>query len=121
MSAYDLVKLAKDKQGLTSDNQIAIKLGISNVNISNWKVGRNNPDGIIMLKLQIMAGVSGQVALDLVTSKPCEQEQALSTTEQNVYYVKLEQFKNILMCINLTKLWPRQYQFRFQNRSTRNT
>jgi ribosome-binding protein aMBF1 (putative translation factor) len=68
MNFYKIVEIAKQKQGLTSDNQIAIKLNVSRSLVSGWKTGYSMPDGINTLKLTEMAGISSEEAIRIVQS-----------------------------------------------------
>ena len=66
MSAYDLVKIAREKQNLTSDNALAMLLEIDNQKISNWKNKGQKPDGVTMLKLADKANLTPSQALKIV-------------------------------------------------------
>lgn len=66
MSFYKIVEIAKEKQNITSDNQIAIKLGVSRSLVSGWKTGYSMPDGINTLKLINMAELSSNEAMEII-------------------------------------------------------
>ncbi len=72
MSAYDLVTRAKEKLKVNSDGKIAEILGVSRMHVSNWKLEKNKPDGIAMLKLTELAELSAHDALILVTKSPAK-------------------------------------------------
>jgi DNA-binding transcriptional regulator YiaG len=85
MSAYDLVERAKRQLNIESDYQLSQKLAVSRGLISNWKSGRNAPDGVMMLKLTEIAGMTAHDALLLVTQKSQQQELAFSDVSGMVY------------------------------------
>lgn len=85
MSAYDLAERAKAKLNLTSDYQLAELLNISRSHVSNWKIGRNKPDGVTMLKLADLAGLTASDALKIVTQTPIQSSLDLSLSSDMVY------------------------------------
>lgn len=85
MSAYDLAERVKTRLNLSSDYQLSELLGISRSHVSNWKTGRNNPDGVTMLKLAELAGLSAHDALILVTKTPAQAEMTLSNGAEMLY------------------------------------
>lgn len=85
MNFYKLVEAAKEKQGLTSDNQIALKLGVGRALISGWKNGISKPDGINTMKLIELSGMNAREALKLVTENPAQQELALTSSSNSLY------------------------------------
>lgn len=78
MSAYDLVLKAKENMGFTSDFQLAEALKVHRMHVSNWKLGKNKPDGLAMLKLMKFSGLSIDDALNLVQDLPSQRELALN-------------------------------------------
>lgn len=65
MSAYDLVKIAKEKKNISSDYKLAELLNVHRMNVANWKKG-NIPDGVTTLKLAEMAEVTPKEAIKLL-------------------------------------------------------
>lgn len=87
MSAYDLAERVKDRLMINSDNKLAEVLGVTRANISHWKSGRSQPDGITMLRLAEMAGLSAHDALILVNQKSEQQILNLQTGFSNVVFL----------------------------------
>lgn len=87
MSAYDLAERVKGRLNLTSDYQLSELLGVSRSHVSNWKIGRNNPDGITMLKLAELSGLSASDALALVNQKSEQQQLNLQAGFSNVVFL----------------------------------
>lgn len=99
MSAYDLVLKAKEHLKIETDNKFAEIIGVSRMNISNWKMGRSNPDGITMLKLADLAGLNPHDALFLVTQKPQEHSTALIPYSESPYIMlnrRLREFSDLI-------------------------
>jgi hypothetical protein len=63
MNSYELVKIAKTKQGIDSDRAFAINNGFTVQNISDWKAGRAIPNARNFLKLATCAEMSIEEAL----------------------------------------------------------
>lgn len=63
MNSYELVKIAKSKQGIDSDRAFAINNGFTVQNISDWKAGRAIPNARNFLKLATCADMSIEEAL----------------------------------------------------------
>ncbi|MCB5206358.1 hypothetical protein [Methylovorus mays] len=63
MNSYELVKIAKTKQGIESDRAFAINNGFTVQNISDWKAGRAIPNARNFLKLATCAEMSIDEAL----------------------------------------------------------
>lgn len=85
MSAYDLVRKAKEISKIKSDYELSEKLSVSRGQISNWKSGRNNPDGVTMLRLAELAELNPHDALNLVTRPAQTASGALSQTARMMY------------------------------------
>lgn len=83
MNFYALVEKAKENQKMTSDNQMAIKLGVSRSLISGWKSGLWSPDGLNTLKLIELADISATSALLIVTKDSENASLATSKTAAN--------------------------------------
>ncbi len=109
MSAYDLVLKAKERLNISADNQLAELLGVSRGRISHWKSGRNNPDGIEMLKLAECANMSAHDALNLVSPPP----QNLSSAGVKHAYRLYIMLNRIIMKIK-AKLYRFSLQSTFQ-------
>ncbi len=85
MNFYALVEKAKEAQGLTSDNQLAIKLGTSRGLISAWKNQYSMPDGYNTLRLLELANIKPSDALLLVTEKAPRQGELSLSNSSSVY------------------------------------
>lgn len=72
MSAYDLVKAAKAKRNIPSDNALAVLMGIDNQMMSNWKNGKSKPNGENALYLAELADLKPSDAKLLLQGGFCE-------------------------------------------------
>ena len=72
MSAYDLVKAAKAKRNIPSDNALAVLMGIDNQLMSSWKKGKTKPNGENALYLAELADLKPSDAKLLLQSGFCE-------------------------------------------------
>lgn len=58
MKTYDLVVLAKQKQGIESDRQFALKNGFSAQNVVDWKAEKANASTANYIRLARCAGLT---------------------------------------------------------------
>lgn len=87
MSAYDLISKAKERLNIDSDNKFAEVLGVSRMHINNWKSERSMPDGLNMLKIAELAGLSAHDAHVLVCQKSEQQQLNLQAGFSNVVFL----------------------------------
>jgi hypothetical protein len=66
MDQNELIDAAKQQQGLTSDNQLALRLGITRMRMSDLKKGRRPVDEAEIFMLAEMAKIEPMAATALV-------------------------------------------------------
>lgn len=82
---YELVELAKEKNGISSDYGIAKLIGVTSQKISHWKTERSEAKAVELLKLIKAAGLTIDDALKIMSESPAEPSPALSKASDGLY------------------------------------
>jgi transcriptional regulator with XRE-family HTH domain len=85
MSSADLIRTVKYKAQIDRDSDLAQRLGVGRASVSAWLKGISNPDGIAMLKLAVLAGISAEDALKIVTYTTANDDTASTLSADKLY------------------------------------